>query len=155
MVGHLAVAAGRLGCAPSVLEVEVTESALAEDPDALLRNLTQLAAMGVHAAIDDFGTGFSSLSYLKLLPVRDLKIDKSFVMTMADDGRDRAIVENTIALAHGLGLRAVAEGVENEDVFLLLRERGCDFGQGYHFSRPLPRTEVEEWLTARLRGYRV
>jgi PAS domain S-box-containing protein len=151
VVAHLAVAAGRLGCAPSVLEAEITESALAEDPDALLRNLIQLAAMGVHAAIDDFGTGFSSLSYLKVLPLRDLKIDKSFVMNMVDDERDRAIVTSTIGLAHSLGLRAVAEGVENEQVVELLRDGGCDIGQGYHFSRPVPRAEIEDWLTARMR----
>jgi PAS domain S-box-containing protein len=150
MVTHLAVAAGRLGSAPSALEVEMTESVLAEDPEALLRNLVALSAMGVHAAIDDFGTGFSSLAYLKMLPVRDLKIDKSFVMNMTHDERDRAIVGHTIGLAHSLGLRAVAEGVEDAEVLRLLRERGCDYGQGYYFSRPVPRDAAEEWLRARL-----
>jgi EAL domain-containing protein (putative c-di-GMP-specific phosphodiesterase class I) len=104
--------------------------------------------MGVHAAIDDFGTGFSSLAYLKLLPVRYLKIDKSFVMNMPNDARDRAIVRNTVQLAHSLGLVAVAEGVEDAAVLALLRECGCDLGQGYHWSRPLPRAGIEEWLRA-------
>ena len=102
--------------------------------------------MGIKLAIDDFGTGFSSLGYLKLLPVNDIKIDKSFVIDMQDDENDAIIVHSTIELAHNLGLNVIAEGVENQETLLHLRQRKCDIAQGYHISRPLPKDDFKQWL---------
>ena len=108
--------------------------------------LRQLDGLGVRLAIDDFGTGYSSLAYLKTLPVDELKIERSFVMGMAEDKDDRVIVRSTIELAHNLGLQVVAEGVENEEALAQLRELGCDFVQGYLMSGPLRRRTLEAWL---------
>jgi PAS domain S-box-containing protein len=131
----------------SQLEVELTETALAANPDAVVTVLAQLAAMGVRSAIDDFGSGYSSLTYLKHLPVSELKIDKSFVMNMPQDNRDQAIVAAAIQMAHSLGLQAVAEGVENDLVLGMLRRATCDTGQGYHWTRPLPAEQLQPWLS--------
>ncbi|HYN37876.1 MAG TPA: EAL domain-containing protein, partial [Rhodospirillales bacterium] len=103
-----------------------------------------LRDLGVRVSIDDFGTGYSSLAYLKALPVDELKIDKAFVMHLHEDERDAKIVRSTIDLAHGLGLKVVAEGVETEAHVAALSAFGCDIGQGYLFSKPLP---VDQWLT--------
>jgi PAS domain S-box-containing protein len=150
MVDFLAEAVGRAGLPASSIEVEITESALAEDTDSLLSNLAHLRAMGVRTAIDDFGTGFASLSYLKHLPVTTIKIDKSFVMNMPKDPRDQAIVVAVVHLAHSLGLKVVAEGVEDDVVVRLLGHADCDLGQGYHWSRPVPSADLEAWLAARV-----
>lgn len=93
--------------------------------------------MGLTLSIDDFGTGFSSLSYLKQLPVSELKIDKSFIIDMLNDESDRQIVNSTIQLAHSLGLDVTAEGVENREILDLIRDMGCDSAQGYFMSKPL------------------
>jgi EAL domain-containing protein (putative c-di-GMP-specific phosphodiesterase class I) len=102
--------------------------------------------MGMKLLIDDFGTGFSSLAYLKLLPVKGLKIDKSFVLEMSEDENDAIIVKSTIDLAHNLGLIVVAEGVETMEASLWLRQHKCDSSQGFHLARPMPEPEFRDWL---------
>ncbi|HEY6888323.1 MAG TPA: EAL domain-containing protein [Solirubrobacter sp.] len=121
-----------------LLELEITESMLMTDPARAEATLTRLSQIGLTLSVDDFGTGYSSLANLKRLPVDVIKIDKSFVMEMAVDASDAAIVRSTIDLAHNLGLRVVAEGVESEDAWRQLEALGCDFAQGYYLSRPLP-----------------
>jgi EAL domain-containing protein (putative c-di-GMP-specific phosphodiesterase class I) len=121
-----------------LLELEITESMLMTDPARAEATLTRLSQIGLTLSVDDFGTGYSSLANLKRLPVDVIKIDKSFVMEMAVDASDAAIVRSTIDLAHNLGLRVVAEGVESEDAWRHLEALGCDYAQGYFLSRPLP-----------------
>jgi diguanylate cyclase (GGDEF)-like protein len=120
------------------LELEITESMLMTDPARAEATLARLSQIGLTLSVDDFGTGYSSLANLKRLPVDVIKIDKSFVMEMAVDASDAAIVRSTIDLAHNLGLRVVAEGVESEDAWRHLEALGCDYAQGYFLSRPLP-----------------
>ena len=105
----------------------------------------QLHELGVQFAIDDFGTGYSSLAYLKRLPVAELKIDKSFVMNMVNDGDDLVIVHSTINMAHHLGMKVVAEGVENREAWDLLQILECDIAQGYFIGKPLPISELPDW----------
>jgi EAL domain-containing protein (putative c-di-GMP-specific phosphodiesterase class I) len=131
---------------PRHLEFEITESGMMSDPERTIATLGQLAAMGHTMSVDDFGTGFSSLSYLKKFPVRSLKIDKSFVMEMDNDANDHVIVQSTIDLAHGIGLSAIAEGVESEAALKELTLMGCDIAQGYYISRPLPAVRFVEWV---------
>ncbi len=131
---------------PAALCLEITESAIMDDPARAQATLDRLAAMGFALSIDDFGTGYSSLAYLKRLPVDELKIDKSFVMKMAQDQDDAKIVRSTVDLGHNLGLRVVAEGVESEEVWFLLRQMGCDQGQGYFMGKPMPVERFLEWL---------
>jgi EAL domain-containing protein (putative c-di-GMP-specific phosphodiesterase class I) len=126
--------------------LEITESAIMDDPQRALATLNRLSELGFRLSIDDFGTGYSSLAYLKRLPVDELKIDKSFVMSMVEDLDDAKIVRSTIDLAHNLGLTVVAEGVESEQVWALLRELDCDEAQGYHMGKPMPATEFRSWL---------
>jgi diguanylate cyclase (GGDEF)-like protein len=121
-----------------LLELEITESMLMTDPARAEATLDRLSQIGLTLSVDDFGTGYSSLANLKRLPVDVIKIDKSFVIEMAVDASDAAIVRSTIELAHNLGLRVVAEGVESEDAWRHLEALGCDFAQGYYLSRPLP-----------------
>jgi diguanylate cyclase (GGDEF)-like protein len=128
--------------------LEITESAIMDDPQRALATLNRLSALGFRLSIDDFGTGYSSLAYLKRLPVDELKIDKSFVMSMEKDLDDAKIVRSTIDLAHNLGLSVVAEGVENAKVWDLLRELDCDEAQGYHMGRPMPADEFQHWSAA-------
>jgi diguanylate cyclase (GGDEF)-like protein len=130
------------GCAAHWIALEITESAIMDDPSRAIDNLGRLHALGCRLAIDDFGTGYSSLAYLRRLPVDELKIDKSFVMNMAKDASDAMIVRSTIDLAHNMGLAVVAEGVDDEAVLERLRTLGCDMAQGYLLSRPLPPAEV-------------
>jgi EAL domain-containing protein (putative c-di-GMP-specific phosphodiesterase class I) len=107
--------------------------------------VSQLSELGVAISLDDFGTGYSSLASLKRLPVNEIKIDRSFVMNMASTESDAVIVKSTIDLAHNLGLRAVAEGVETEEICTLLASLGCDVAQGYHLSRPVPPADLPSW----------
>ena len=127
----------------SCLVIEITESAMMADPDRAMEILTHLSAMGVQVSVDDYGTGFSSLAYLKKLPVDELKIAKPFVSGMTEDENDGIIVRSTIDLAHNLGLRVVAEGVENKDTWELLVILGCDAVQGYYMCRPQPADILE------------
>ncbi|MEP6660006.1 MAG: EAL domain-containing protein [Acidimicrobiales bacterium] len=131
---------------PFSVEVEITETGVMADPHAAIAILSEFDRVGIHTAVDDFGTGFSSLVYLRDLPVHTLKIDKSFVMGMAENDKSRAIIRSTIALGHSLGLRVVAEGVEDDASAAALEEAGCDVGQGYFWSRPLPADTLLEWL---------
>ena len=108
--------------------------------------MARLSDMGIALAIDDFGTGYSSLALLRQLPLDTLKVDRSFVMHMGEQEDDAVIVRSTIALAHSLGLRTVAEGVETEETFAELSRLGCDMLQGFHLTRPLPPAELERWL---------
>ena len=127
------------GLPPSALCLEITESAIMEDPEAAPPHPAGPAALGVRLAIDDFGVGYSSLSHLKyLLPVDMIKIDKSFIDGLLDHGESRAIITAIVELAHALNVQAVAEGVETEDQAIALRAMGCHTAQGYHFSRPQP-----------------
>jgi diguanylate cyclase len=130
------------------LRLEITESTAMADPIRTKAVLTRLDSLGIELAIDDFGTGYSSLSYLRSLPVRELKIDRSFVSRMMVDGNDHAIVVATIDLAHTLGLRVVAEGVEDTETLLELMRNGCDLVQGYRIARPLPVRELQAWLAS-------
>jgi diguanylate cyclase (GGDEF)-like protein len=128
--------------------LEITESAIMDDPQRALATLDSLSAMGFKLSIDDFGTGYSSLAYLKRLPVDELKIDQSFVKNMQSDRDDAMIVRSTIDLAHNLGIRVVAEGVETAEAWNLLRELKCDQAQGFHMGRPMPVTEFSAWSTS-------
>ncbi|WP_090187696.1 MULTISPECIES: bifunctional diguanylate cyclase/phosphodiesterase [unclassified Duganella] len=131
---------------PGSFCLEITESAIMDDPVRAQLTLERLSAMGLDLSIDDFGTGYSSLAYLKRLPVNELKIDKSFVLNMEKDEGDTKIVRSTIDLGHNMGLRVVAEGIESEAVWRLLAELGCDQGQGYFMSRPIPGDQMIAWL---------
>jgi EAL domain-containing protein (putative c-di-GMP-specific phosphodiesterase class I) len=137
---------GELGIDQPRLTFEITESAILSDPQRARGILERLSGMGMRIAIDDFGTGYSSLSHLKVLPVEELKIDKAFVLSMAEDENDAAIVRSTIDLAHHLGLKATAEGVESETVLDLLHDLGCDMAQGYLMGRPMPPQQLRDWL---------
>lgn len=128
------------------LTLEVTESAMMDDPERCLATLAQLHELGVRLSIDDFGTGYSSLAYLSRLSVDELKIDKSFVMTMSSDESNRKIVRTVIDLAHNFDLHVVAEGIEDDRMLAELRELDCDYGQGFFISRPIPDAEFRKWL---------
>ncbi len=134
---------------PSALVLEVTETLIMNDPVRSVGVLHLLRDLGVTIAIDDFGTGYSSLAYLRRLEVDELKIDKSFVLNMSEDEGNATIVRSTIELGHNLGMRMVAEGVEDAETLGMLRAWGCDFAQGFHFSRPLPAAAVRSWLINR------
>jgi EAL domain-containing protein (putative c-di-GMP-specific phosphodiesterase class I) len=146
LVDQVAELLARAELPSSSLRVEVTESAVMTDPGRALNSLTRLRALGVEVAIDDFGTGHSSLSYLKHLPAEEIKVDRSYVRDMHDDENDFAIVRSTIELAHAMGLKVVAEGVEDQRTWDLLTELGCDLAQGYFMSRPLPAEDLARWL---------
>ena len=138
----------RHGLSPTSFCLEITESAIMDDPVRAQLTLERLHAMGVDLSIDDFGTGYSSLAYLKRLPVNELKIDKSFVLNMENDIGDTKIVRSTIDLGHNMGLRVVAEGIESEAVWRLLAALGCDQGQGYFMSRAIPGDQLAAWIAA-------
>ncbi len=135
------------GIAASRLTLEITESTLMDEPERALAVLIDLRVLGVSIALDDFGTGYSSLAYLKRLPINEIKIDKTFVSDLGPDGdpTNIAIVRAVIAVAHPLGCQVVAEGVESEETWALLRELGCDLAQGYSISRPLSAAALEQW----------
>ncbi len=134
---------------PDGLILEITESVIMDDPDRSLANMHRLHEMGVGISVDDFGTGYSSLAYLMKLPAQELKIDKSFVIRMDEDPGSATIVHSTIELAHSLGLKVVAEGVESQSIWDGLKKLGCDRGQGYLFSRPIPADELLELVRSR------
>jgi len=136
-----------LQLSPSALSLEITEEATMLDPERALTILNSLRKMGISLSIDDFGTGHSSLSYLKRLPVDEIKIDRSFVMEMEGSENDAKIVHATIDLSHNLGLKVVAEGVETEEALNILNDLNCDYAQGYYLSRPVPADELIKWLS--------
>ncbi len=133
---------------PGLLCLEITESGFMEDPAHAQRVVDRLAELGVQLSIDDYGTGYSSLSYIMRLPVQELKIDRSFISRMASDAETSTIVRSTIDLGHNLGLRVVAEGVEDLPVWNMLRSLGCDDAQGFFMSRPLDARSLAAWIRA-------
>ena len=137
------------GVPPSALQLEITEEFLMADRDRAGAILTRLRHAGVQISIDDFGTGYSSLSYLRDLPVDELKLDRSFIFPMAENVRAAALIASTIGLAHILGLRIVAEGVETPGSYAELKRLGCDEAQGYLMSRPVPAVDLDRWLSTR------
>jgi EAL domain-containing protein (putative c-di-GMP-specific phosphodiesterase class I) len=134
------------GVAAPSLELEITESAMMLDPARALRVIQEIDRLGVLISIDDFGTGYSSLGYLRDLPVHALKLDKSFVMGMRNNGDDRVIVESTAKMAHALKLELVAEGVESDWDAEFLKAAGYDFAQGFRYSRALPSRDFMAWV---------
>ena len=131
---------------PSLLTLEITETSIMTDSPRAAAALKELSAIGVQLSIDDFGTGYSSLSYLRRLPVHEVKVDRSFITQLALDDGNALIVRSIIELAHGLGMRVVAEGVENQLSWNLLVDMGCDVAQGFYVCRPLPAASVKRWL---------
>jgi EAL domain-containing protein (putative c-di-GMP-specific phosphodiesterase class I) len=136
------------GMPEALVAIEITERLLLEGSHETREKLRRCREAGMQVAIDDFGTGFSSLGYLKTFAIDYLKIDRSFIRDLADDGNDRALVEAIIVMAHKLGLAVIAEGVETAEQRQLLQQAGCDFAQGYLFARPMPREEIEKYLLA-------
>jgi diguanylate cyclase (GGDEF)-like protein/PAS domain S-box-containing protein len=146
LVGWVQRIMQRFGMRPGELELEITESAAMDAPDKAILLLNTLRDLGVALAIDDFGTGYSSLAYLKLLPIQTLKLDRAFVRDIETDENDAAISSATLALAHNLGLKVVAEGVETEGQRAYLLAHDCDYLQGYLFSKPLPAAEIRDFI---------
>jgi diguanylate cyclase (GGDEF)-like protein len=138
------------GVPAKLLSIELTESALMTDPARARAILDELSAMGVALSIDDFGTGYSSMAYLKALPVRELKIDQSFIKGMATEASDVVLVQSAVDLGHNLGLHVVAEGVEDAATLDALREMGCDLIQGYYIRRPASAGAIEQWLISQV-----
>jgi diguanylate cyclase (GGDEF)-like protein len=135
----------RHGLPPQALQLEITESMIMSDPERALATVNQLSQLGVRLAVDDFGTGHSSLANLRRLPIDELKIDRSFVTPMLTDENDLIIVRSTINMAHGLGLKTIAEGVEDASTLSELMDLGCDQAQGYYFSKPVPADQFIAW----------
>lgn len=131
---------------PEQLQLDITESAIMEDPPRAMSTLSRLYAMGIKLSIDDFGTGYSSLAYLKQLPVHEIKIDRSFVEEMVSNNEDRVIVRSTVDLAFNMGHRVIAEGVNSQETLALLAEMGCDRAQGFFICKPLSGKELYQWL---------
>jgi EAL domain-containing protein (putative c-di-GMP-specific phosphodiesterase class I) len=144
---ELGAVLAREGVPADRLVVEVTEDSFLADPEHARRVIQELRVQGVQVSIDDYGTGFSSLAYLRDLPLQELKIDRTFVKDILHDRRSWMIVKTTNQLAHGLGLRTVAEGVEDDDLRRELAAIGIDVLQGYLFARPMPPDHLVEWLT--------
>jgi diguanylate cyclase len=136
------------GVPPPSLILEITENLVMSDPDGSIRCLDELHDMGVRLVIDDFGKGYSSLSYLRRLPVDEIKIDRSFIIGLAE-GEDDTLVRCMIELAHNLGLTVIAEGVETEEVLQQLRALNCDAAQGYYLLKPAPSRDIAEWIGSR------
>jgi EAL domain-containing protein (putative c-di-GMP-specific phosphodiesterase class I) len=139
---------------PDRLELELTEGTLTSDEAGVAAQISEIQAMGMSIAIDDFGTGYSNLDYLTRLPAQVLKIDQSFIRTMDTDERRFTLARAIIELAHKLGYRVVAEGIETQEILGLLKSCGCDEGQGYFFARPMPEAQFQDWLRANLDGPR-
>jgi len=132
--------------APGLMELEITETTVMGEPERALRVLQALRDQGIALYIDDFGTGYSSLSYLQQLPVEYIKIDQSFVCDMSVSKASSVIVRSTIDLAHDLGRKVVAEGIESQAHWDQLAALGCDIGQGYFLARPMPAQELPGWV---------
>jgi EAL domain-containing protein (putative c-di-GMP-specific phosphodiesterase class I) len=142
----------RSGVDPNYMWLEITESTLMRDAESAVATLGKLRSLGVHLSVDDFGTGYSSMTYLKRFPVEALKVDRSFVDGLGEESGDTAICTAVVSLAHALGLRAVAEGVETAEQMANLRQLGCELAQGYLFGRPEPadvygdRPDTRQWV---------
>jgi diguanylate cyclase len=132
-----------------LLTLELTEGSMIEQEERSFNTLQRLRTIGTHLAVDDFGTGYSSMTYLRTMPLSELKVDQTFVNKMATVTQDRLIVRSMIDLAHALNLEVVAEGAEDRDTVLLLRDYGCDKIQGYFYSKPLPAAKFIEWCQQR------
>jgi EAL domain-containing protein (putative c-di-GMP-specific phosphodiesterase class I) len=141
------------GLPAALLKLEVTESAIVSDPERAVHALERLVDLGLLVSVDDFGTGYSSLTRLRSLPVHEVKIDRSFVRHLAERDEDRAIVRAVIGLGHDLGLRVVAEGVEDEASWRLLESFDCDLVQGYYLARPMPAAVMTTWLADHFAAY--
>lgn len=139
----------------SNLKLEITETALMEQPLIAIEAMERLNEMGLHLSIDDFGIGYSSLAYLKQLPVNELKIDKSFVQALPQDANSEVIVRSTIDLAHKLGMKVVAEGIESREVLNILTNLGCDIAQGFFISKPLALIDMLSWIETRKNTFSV
>lgn len=150
LVDLVAAVLARHHLEPQLLTLEITETALMNNPDTALGVLTALKNLGVGLAIDDFGTGYASLTYLKQFPIDELKIDRSFVNGLGGDDGDSAIVASCVQLAHAVGIRAVAEGVETESQRAFLLDLNCDLAQGFHYSKPLPAEDLAPWFIPEL-----
>jgi diguanylate cyclase (GGDEF)-like protein/PAS domain S-box-containing protein len=153
VVADVREALDRSGIDPAGLTLELTESALVQDPDATVQVLRQLKALGVRLAVDDFGTGYSSLSYLQRFPVDILKIDRSFVEGVVDGSQNPALVRAIVDIGHSLKLETVAEGIEHDEELTQCRALQCHLGQGYLFARPAKGDDIEELLVQQV-GYR-
>jgi EAL domain-containing protein (putative c-di-GMP-specific phosphodiesterase class I) len=146
LVGAVSKVIAASGLAPESLHIELTESAVIDLVEWSLLVLGDLKSVGVLLEIDDFGTGYSSLAYLKQLPIDGVKIDRAFVDGLGTDRRDAVIVEAIVSLAHALHLKVGAEGVESDRQVEWLGTLGCDYAQGFHWSPPLPASDLERWL---------
>jgi EAL domain-containing protein (putative c-di-GMP-specific phosphodiesterase class I) len=129
------------------LRLEITETAVMNDPETALAVLNELAAAGISVSLDDYGTGYSAMTYLQRLPVTELKVDQSFVAGLAAGTNDSVLVRSAIELGHHLNLTVVAEGVETADALAQLRHLGADTAQGYYLARPMPAAKFAAWLT--------
>lgn len=147
-VDHLFPLLDHYGVEPEQLELELTESTLMKRPEMVKTQLERLVARGIHLAIDDFGAGYSNWAYLREIAARSLKLDQSFARSLDSSERSREIVKTMIQLARSLGYRVVAEGIENESTYRLLREWQCDEGQGYYLALPMPADDLIAWLNA-------
>ena len=147
LAAKLAEMIERAGVPAARLKIEITETAMMADAEHTFEVLGELQRMGIRLSIDDFGTGYSSLAYLQRLPVDDIKVDRSFVLNMLKNSSDEAIVRSTIELAHNLGLRAIAEGVEDQGTLDRLRALGCDLAQGFYMGLPMSLADLGEWLS--------
>ena len=134
--------------APEHLELELTESILADDNGNVIQQLEQIKSLGVTFAIDDFGTGYSNLNYLRTFSAQKLKIDRIFINTLGFDEKDVPLVTAIISIAESLGMATVAEGIENEAALKKITEMGCDMGQGYYWSKPVPAEQIERLIEA-------
>jgi len=140
------------GFDPKRLDLEITENLLMGDTDTVREQLYELTKLGIELSIDDFGTGYSSLSYLRQLPISNLKIDRSFVKELPENADDSAIVSSTISMAHYLGMKTIAEGIETREQLRFLKHAGCDIAQGYLISRPLPLDELGQFIKTSSQG---
>ena len=144
LVGHVRQTLSRTGIDPRCLTLEITEGLLLKGTAEVLARMEELATMGLRFSIDDFGTGYSSLAYLKRLPLHELKIDQSFVRDVPRDGNDVAVIEAIVSIAHHMGFKVVAEGVESAEQQAFLIAQGCDYFQGFLHHRPEPATAWQE-----------
>ena len=140
------------GIDPALLQLELTESSIIQEPEATIAQLARVRGMGVRVALDDFGTGYSSLSYLRALPIDFVKIDRSFVAHLETNATDVTVAHGIVTLGHALGLKIIAEGIETDGQAAILKAMGCDIGQGYLFAQPLSPARVSAWLNARSGG---